>query len=355
MSTDFPKRGFGQRIRDKLRRIARHRRFLASIRHLHGPERLETPPGATIVVSVIKDGTYYLDAFLDHYRAMGIAHFVFVDNGSTDGTVARIAGEPGTVVLRSDLPTSEFQPEFRRHAAERFCTGRWCLFADIDELFDFEGRDRHGITALTGYLEEHGYDAVMAQMLDLFPDMPLRQTDGMGFADAIDQYRFYDLTHISRIPYHDTEALEFSWFLRNNTLGDDRLAFLFGGVRKRVFDENCCLTKHPLVFVGGAVEPGVHPHCSANLRCADFSALLRHYKFTDDPVGRDVRSIRERTVRHGADRQRLRAYEADPDLTLFSPDAQRYEGFGPLYRDGFLIRSDRYAAHLARLDAADDA
>lgn len=354
MTAPMPHRGPVDRVRDKLTRWARRRKFLTSVRHLHGPARLETRPGATIVVTMIKDGAYYLDAFFDHYRAMGIRHFVFFDNGSTDGSLARIAAEPGTVVVQSLLPIT-FESEFRNYAAERFCRDRWCLFADTDELFDFEGREEAGISGLTGYLEQNGYDGLVAQMLDLFPDRPLCETGGLPFAEAIDACRFYDLSQIDRVPYHDAEAIAFSWYLRDNTLGNPEIAFLFGGVRRKIFGEYCCLTKHPLVFVGGAVKPGIHPHCSSGLRCADFTALIRHYKFANDPVGRDARTVKHNPMPHGEDRQRLSVYDSDPDLSLYSADAQPFTGIAPLYREGFLIRSGRYSTHLAALGEAPDA
>lgn len=339
--------GMMDRIRDALARRLRRWRFLRSIRHLHGPREGQAGPQDVTVVTLVKDGAYYLDAFFDHYRKMGIRHFVFFDNGSSDGTLDRIAAEPGTIIVQSTLPPGAYENDFRRYAAERFCRNRWCLFSDVDELFDFDGRDRIGILGLITYLERNGFTALIAQMLDMFPDMPLRDAQDLSYGEALVAYRYYDLDRITPVPYDDSTVLTFHYYLAQNTLANDRITFLMGGVRKRVFDENCLLTKHPLVFVGDGVEPGVHPHCSAHVHCADFTALIRHYKFTDDPMGRDARNVAHEVYSHGEDHQRLREWDRDPDLTLWRPEAQVFNGFDALCEAGFLMRSPRFAAFCA--------
>ena len=335
----------------KATRIARRVRFLASVRHIHGPRRLTTRADDVIVVALVKNGVFYLDDFFDHYRAIGARHFVFFDNGSSDGsssdgTIARIAREPGTIIVQSRLPWGQFENDFRRHAAQTYCANRWCLFADMDEMFDFEGSDTLGLTGLVRYLRKNDFTALVAQMLEMFPKSPLRQTASMPYAQALDQYRYFDLGEIVDHDYHDPQ-IGFGYYLKDNTLPDPRIKVLFGGVRRKVFGEVCCLTKHPLVFVGPNTQTGVHPHCSAQVDCADFSALIRHYKFTDDPLARDSDLVATAAIDHGEDRLRVQAMRDDPDLSLYSPDSILFTGVDDLYARGFLIRSEQYSAYVA--------
>ena len=321
------------------------RRFLRSVRHLHGPVAPDTPPDAVVVVALVRDGMYFLDEFLTHYRRLGAAQFVFCDNGSSDGTIERLKTEPDTVILQSLLPWGEIENDLRRLAAERYAPGRWCLYADMDELFDFEGADQIGLPGLTRYLQAQGHTALVAQMLEMFPSEPLFAVTGLSYAQAVAAFDWYDLRQVLHRSYHDPETA-FSWYLRRNTLSDPRIEMLFGGTRKRVFGEDCCLTKHPLVHVGGGVQPGVHPHAATGVSLADFTALIRHYKFAGNVAARDADTVARGAIPHGEDRARLARFERDADLTLWSGEAQRFSGLGPLYDQGFLIRSPAFTRYL---------
>lgn len=338
------------RIRARISVARRRTQFLASIRHLHGPRRLSMGALDVAVVALVRDGAFYLDGFFRHYRAIGARHFVFFDNGSTDGTLARIREEPGTVIVQSTLPWGSFENDFRRYAAEHFLRGHWCLYADMDELFDFEGSTQVGLGGLVAYLDAQGYTALVAQMLEMFPDTPLRDAAHITYDEAIAGFRHCDVSAAIPEPYHSPE-IAFEYHLRNNTLGDQAISFMFGGIRGKVFGEHCCLTKHPLVKITGKVRPGVHPHCSSGVDCADFTALIRHYKFTNDPFGRDAALVAQNAIGHGEDRLRLAAIERCAALSLMSPTAFTFSGLADLRARGFLIGSDRYSDWLAASDA----
>lgn len=325
------------RITDRVARARAQRRFLASLSHLHGPRAADTPMDAVIVVALVRDGMFYLDAFLQHYRGLGAAQFVFCDNGSTDGTVERLASERDCAVLRSDLPWGEVENLFRRHAAERYAPGRWCLFADMDEMFAFDGDITHGLPGLSRALDAGGHTALVAQMLELVPQAPLSEAAGWTYPQALEAYHWYDLRDVERLDYHDPD-IGFAWYLAQNSLSNGEVKIMFGGLRKRVFGEWCCLTKHPLVKLMGGALPGVHPHASAHVRCAPFTGLIRHYKFAGDTAARDADTVARGVIPHGEDRARLDRLKAAPDMTLWSEDMQRFEGLEPLYEAGFLLR-----------------
>ncbi len=330
--------------------MAHQRQLVKSIRLLHGPTLPYAGPEDVTVVAVVKNGLFYLEEFFRHYNELGILHYVFLDNGSTDGTVERIRQEPGTVILQSPLPTGKFENDFRRYAAERYCKNRWCLYADIDELFEFEGQQEIGLSGLLRYMRENGYNALMAQMLDLFSKKSLREEAETPFDQVIETYQHYDLDMIEKVPYHQTDhplTRGLNYYLQHNKLPNEQLEFLFGGIRNKMFSERCCLTKHPLVFLDPEVEPGVHPHFSAHLRVADFSALLRHYKFSDNLIQRDMNSVTGGVLSHGEDRLRMSVVQQNADLSLFTPQALTFTGIQALYDQGFLIQSPRYSAFVA--------
>lgn len=321
------------KVKRRMAARAHKRRFAASLRHLSGPKRADTPRDAVIVVVLVRDGMFFLDEFLNHYRGLGAAQFVFCDNGSRDGTIERLAEEPDCVVLQSHLPWGEVENDFRHYAAERYATGRWCLFADMDEIFVWD----EGLPALARRLEAEGATALVAQMLEMVPKAPLAQTAEMSYAEALKAFEWYDLGDVTRYSYHDP-AIGFSWYLDHNSLNDDAVHVMFGGLRKRVFGENCCLTKHPFVQVAEGVEAGVHPHAASGVKCASFTALIKHYKFAGDSVARDADTVARGAIPHGEDRARLAKFDQESALTLWSSEAERFKGLEPLYDAGFLLR-----------------
>ena len=326
------------------RRWREGRRFTRSLWHVQGVKGPVGQPGDVVVVALVRDGIYYLENFLRYYRGLGAVGFVFCDNGSSDGTLERLREEADCVVLQSTLPWGEVENRFRNHAAKVHCAGRWCLYADMDEQFTFEGAERIGLPGLVRYLERQGNTALVAQMLEMFPKGPLNAAAGWSFVESVKRFRFHDLRDVARYDYHSPEV-SFRHALGRNRVTSDRIKVMFGGVRKRVFGEECCLTKHPLVFVGKGVEPGVHPHASAGVRCADFTGLIRHYKFAGDVAARDADTLARGVSVHGEDAKRLQALGND-DLSLWSQDAREDQSFAALEAAGVMVRSAGYLRYL---------
>src|SRR5215211_8602277 len=141
--------------------------------HVHGPEEVGYEADELVVVCPVRDSRPYIKSFVEHYLSMGVKHLFFLDNGSTDGTVEALKEYENVTVLRTTLPYKRYKGSIKQYLIERFGRGRWCLCVDIDELFDYPYSDIVGLGSLLGYLNERSYTAVVAQMLDMFPEEPL--------------------------------------------------------------------------------------------------------------------------------------------------------------------------------------
>src|SRR5215210_9515729 len=149
--------------------------------HVHGPEEVPYAEDELVVVCLVWNGRPYVKSFVEHYLSLGVKHLFFLDNGSTDGTVEALKGYKNVTVLQTGLPYRNpkggrggTEALFKQYLVERFGKkGRWCLCADIDELFDYPYSDVVGLGSLLGYLNANSYTAVAAQMLDMFPEEPL--------------------------------------------------------------------------------------------------------------------------------------------------------------------------------------
>ena len=60
-----------------------------------------------------------MKSFLDHYRSMGVKHFVFLDNGSTDRTVELLYAQEQVTVLQTDAPYNKYEKTMKEILGQR--------------------------------------------------------------------------------------------------------------------------------------------------------------------------------------------------------------------------------------------
>ncbi len=320
----------------------------SSIEHLHGPEEVPYGEDELVVVCLVRDGRPYLKSFVEHYRSLGAKHIFFLDNGSTDGTVEALKDYENVTVLRSKLPYRNSkgglggtETLFKQYLIDRFGRKeRWCLCADVDELFDYPYSDVVGLGSFLSYLNGNSYTAVAAQMLDMFPEWPLS-----GRACDLDEplkerHRFYDLSNLKRTSIKNNPRL------RNNTLQSDEIEILRDGIDNTVFGSKPLRTKFPLVFSDGQVKPfDRSSHWVDNARIADLTCVLFHYKFLDGYFQkRTAQAVQEENHyknSRGA-KKHLEVLDRNPTLQIKRETAREIESVNDLVENGFLVVSEEY-------------
>lgn len=310
----------------------------ARLRHLHGPVFHELRDDQAAVIVLGQNTAFYLPRLVAHHRELGIEHFVLLDNGSTDSSV-ECAADLGMIVASCALSFRDFQMEMRHAATTAFCRGGWRLVVDSDELFDYPGSSRHTLPEVLTWLNARGQTAVVAQMLDLVPEDGFTAALDSDYDQAIAACEWYDVSTIEAHSYLDP-ALPFAHLLARNTLTDPRIAILFGGIRRTLFGEDCCLSKHPLFRPGAGVDPAPHPHVASGVRCAEFSALLRHYKFTGGFREREAERVRRRALSHNEADLRMRTLERAAEFSFRTPRRAKTPTPERLLEAGVLVASE---------------
>src|SRR5215212_3800268 len=239
----------------------------SSIEHLHGPEEVPYGEDELVVVCLVRDGRPYVKSFVEHYRSLGAKHLFFLDNNSTDGTVEALKNYDNTTVLRSTLPYKGYRLAFKRFLIGRFGKReRWCLYADIDELFDYPYSDVVRLGSLLGYLTEKSYTAVAAQMLDMFPEEALSGSASSPDEPLKERHRFYDISNIQ------TKGIKEHG--RNNIYESDDIEYFLGGIRSTLFGTKAYLTRFALMFSDGRLKPFAGSgHRVDNARVADLTSV----------------------------------------------------------------------------------
>jgi hypothetical protein len=129
-------------------------------------------------------------------------------------------------------------------------------------------------------------------------------------------------------------------------VSNPRIKFHRGGIRRTVFGTNQWLTKHPLIFLDGRLRPVTQQHWVTRASCADFSAVLYHYKFLSDFYQRNL-SIAQSGFGSTHNYGRLAAsYRDNPGVILKRSTARKLGTVMDLVENGLLVVSDQYRAWL---------
>lgn len=330
---------FLKRVAGRVERHLSDARVLASFSHLHGPRKFHLGPAEVALVLVGRNNAKFLAHNIAHHRSIGVTHVVYVDNDSQDNSVEVVKSFPNTMIYSSKANFRTQQRRLRKFAVSQVNEGAWVLAIDCDELFDYCGADRIDLPNLVERISGRGFTGVVAQMLDVVPDVSLQAAAAWDFSKSAARFDAYSLEGIRRENYHDS-AGKLHYFTQQNRVHSDGVKILYGGLRRAAFSEDCCLTKHALFKKSKGVDAMVHPHVSTGLVVADFTTLLRHYKFACGVVEREQTLVRERRMANGEIEGRVESFNQKPETFLIQYAEHRNPTVDKLVDAGFLFLSD---------------
>lgn len=191
----------------------------------------------TLLFVTVRNEEERLPYFLDYYRRLGIDHFLFVDNASTDGTGELLRRQDDVSLWSTDQSyrLSRFGVDWLTALQFRYGGGHWCLTVDADELLVYPDCETRGLADLTTEMERVGQTALGAVMLDMFPRRSISEVVYQSGEDPIESLPWFDANGY-RTQIHQTYENE----------------WIQGGVRDRYFfasdpSRAPTLNKFPLV------------------------------------------------------------------------------------------------------------
>ena len=248
-------------------------------------------PGDILAFAAVRNEMLRLPQFLDHYRRLGVGHFLMVDNASTDGTDGFLRDQPDVSLWRAagGYRASRFGMDWLGALLFRHGHGHWCVTADADEMLIYPDWDRRALPDLVSHLEAVGRPALGAMMLDLYPRGPLDRAEAGPEAPPTEQLPWFDAA-----PY------------RCAVVPPKRNRILRGGVRERVFFPDApgrgpTLNKLPLVRWNRRYVYVNSTHSLLPPRLNDeydgpgdsrLSGILLHSKFLPDSAARAAEELR---------------------------------------------------------------
>lgn len=149
-----------------------------------------------LLFATLRNERVRLPHFLDHYRRLGVAHFLIVENDSDDDTAEYLAAQPDVSLwqTRASYKASRFGMDWLTWLQRRFGHGHWTVTVDADELLIFPGHPQRSLAELTRGLDAHAIPMMGALMLDLYPK---GRVDAQTYApgqDPCDVLKWFDAT-----------------------------------------------------------------------------------------------------------------------------------------------------------------
>ncbi|WP_037314630.1 glycosyltransferase family 2 protein [Ruegeria halocynthiae] len=344
--TDFaadnlPPIGWVQKYRLRLKRRRLLWRSFRSRRQLSclNDQTAQIKPGAILAFTTLRNEITRLPWFFRHYRALGVDHFLIVDNGSDDGSAEFLRDQPDVSLwqTRASYRAARYGLDWLTWLQMRHGHGHWTLMVDADELLIYPDHDSRSLQDLTTALDQQGRVAFGALMLDLYPKGPLG-------AQAYD-------------PETDPTTV-LGWFdpgpyrvQRQSPLGN---LWVQGGARDRMFfadqsRHSPTLNKIPLVRWSRryAYVNSCHSALPRQLNAAydgpggtTPSGVLLHTKFLPEVVRKSTTEKSRRQHFHDPD-QFETYYDAITDRPdMWTTESVQYSGWLPLQQLGLMGKID---------------
>ena len=241
------------------------------------------PCGKVVVFCIVKDEMLRLPWFLKYYRGLGCLDFIFIDTGSTDGTIEYLQKQSDVYLYHApaeQLKTSKWGSAWVNILGLKHAMHRWVLLADIDECLTWPEQDEEGIPGLVLRAERLGLNRIFTPMIDIYPAEP---------CDTLSEYRSGEAYDKHCILMDSVEHTKAFWYKAQLILhSGPRLRYAPTEQRPPI------MTKQNLYFVEYGGFSHVGSHFDTYRLPSPLVVPLLHFKFLPDFEQRARKAIFER-------------------------------------------------------------
>jgi Glycosyl transferase family 2 len=294
-------------------------------------------PGSILLFSVIRNERVRLPYFLKYYRALGVDHFLIIDNASDDGSRAYLEDQPDVSVWSTSgsYKRAHYGVDWLHCLQWRYGADHWCLTVDSDEFFVYPFCDTRPLRALTDWLDVSSVKSFSAMVLDMYPKGPVGTEPYDEGQDPFQKSGWFDSGNYA--------------ITRNRRFGN---LWIQGGVRARMMfagqpETAPALNKIPLVKWqrGYAYVSSTHMILPRGLNLVydaaggeKASGCLLHAKFLDTFMPKAEEELARH--QHHADSQEYRAYLSTAGVDLWCKWSEKYVNWRQLEILGLMSKGN---------------
>lgn len=185
-------------------RLRRKRKILRAMRKSHQLRCKQDntnaiKPGDILLVCTLRNEAVRMPYFLQYYRNLGVNHFLFVDNGSTDSVMDLFAGKSDVSVwyTNGSYKSSSFGVDWMNALKRKYAHGHWTLVVDPDEFFIYPFCDSRPIRALTDWLDTSSIRSFSSMLLDMYPKGQIDEFPYRAGQDPLEITSWFDAGNYS--------------------------------------------------------------------------------------------------------------------------------------------------------------
>lgn len=185
-----------------------------------------------VLICVVRDELLLLPYFIEHYKKLGVTHFVFIDNASQDGTLSYLMDECEINCqlyhTTDNYSENDYGLVWVNKILNNICKNKWCVVVDVDELILPRGEET--LCTLRDKMIQSDKNVLPTCLIDFYPK------------------HFDTNTYDSKLPFY-SHSNYYDKFNESDMLiypGNGGELAVKGGARYRVYDNNnepVCLTK----------------------------------------------------------------------------------------------------------------
>lgn len=281
--------------------------------HIFPEKLINTSNNEITLICIIKNDIERIRLFLEYYRSIGIKHFAFLDDKSTDGTKEYLLKQKDVDVFGSyeSYSTNRRQAWINR-LISFYGLDKWFLVVDSDEFLSIR---QNSIEELVMLLDKK--TKCRCLMVDMYP------VEDNQSGNFVNRCRGFD---------KDTYSLT-----------NDSLWFncVRGGMRRRIFSNgtnkiNPYLVKTPL-FKADKKIVQINSHFNYPFSYdKDFIGILRHYKFLKDDLVKYTERVKNRNFSNGSEEYLAYAdkFSNDSAFNFNYEGSEVFENYDSFYKIG---------------------
>lgn len=319
---------------------------------------LPASPGEIRAFVPVRNEMLRLPHVLDYHRRLGVDRFFIIDNNSSDDTAAYLSQFQDCHVFFTADPYSDGGVPWINQIMSQYAIGHWALYVDADELLTYPNQAAGNLPEFCRWLEENGFEAVYALMLDMYADKPVHEVKYEQKAPFVETTPWFDGDY-QRVSRPGIPGLRPA-FPPHQILGGPRTRVCYPNLMHRsaafhwahavasklsqkVGIKSALLERAPLNFKMPltrlrADSRYITSHWTTPLRIAPVTAALLHFKYFQDFAARVDTAVKQGAHYNGASEYLRYAQhlERDRGFSLVNENSRRYTGPASLMEAGLM-------------------